>query len=279
MFNVSWLSDYTAESERLFIGGFKRLSIESIIDVSSAHNYLYYVKAINNLYDLIQGFKNEYPFDNQTRSIFKKLIFYQQGEFKKRYEKTEENKVNNNDNDDNNNSDSEYGGYDITEEVLAKWNLSIPEYIKYLFKNWCENTNKQIILNVERINNNDTSGSYSRIKHLFISDDNTSINLKTFCMLFINLKYIVIKNGLTLHDKTFQKIIKFLANKSFFKINNHEKSVCNLKEIVIIKPNEKHLNIDDAKELYLTEMNKFGWNIQCGKSQITGQNFIKIKRK
>ena len=135
---MSWLSDYTAEAERLFIGGFKPLSIESIINVSTAHNYLYYVKAINNLFDFIQGFKNEYPFDNQTRAIFKKLIFHQEALFRSKYEdELKEFYAPSGDNSDSDDDDD--GDYDIngpfTKEILAKWSLSIPEYIKHLFEN------------------------------------------------------------------------------------------------------------------------------------------------
>eukprot|EP01084_Bolivina_argentea_P012957 24286_1 len=261
MFNVSWLSDYTAESERLFIGGYKRLTIESIINVSTAHNYLFYVKAINNLFDLIQGFKNEYPFDNQIRSIFKKLIFYQEDVFKKTYNINEY--IVDEDDIDN--------GQEITKEILAKWSLSIPEYIKKLFSNWCNYTHKLITFNIDRINNFNSSGSYKRVKYLFINDDNVWCRLDRLCMLFKNVKFVVIRNGLNLHTKTFRKLIKFISNESLINITK-------LKEIIIIKPNENYLTINDAEKQYSNEIQKYGWKLRTGSSKVTAQKYIKIKR-
>ena len=201
MFNVSWLSDYTAESERLFIGGYKRLTIESIINVSTANNYSFYLKAMNNLNDLIQGFENEYPFDNQTRSIFKKLIFHQESVFKSKYGKElKKIELENKFNGDNNNysddeeeyDESKYMNAPFTNDMLVKWSLSVPDYIKYLFQNWCSHAHQQMVINIGRINQDDSNGSYKRIKYLFITPDNTWCRLDRLCTLFNNLKCLII---------------------------------------------------------------------------------------
>eukprot|EP00483_Globobulimina_turgida_P003880 UN03888 len=90
-------------------------------------------------------------------------------------------------------------------------------------------------------------------------------------MLFVNLKFVVIRNGLNLHQKTFKKLIKFISNKPLLDITN-------LKEIIIIKPNQNYLSIENARKEFQSEINKHGWTIKTGQSKVTAQPYIKIKR-
>eukprot|EP01083_Nonionella_stella_P007563 21828_1 len=241
MFNMSWLSDYTAESERLFIGGYKRLAIESIINVSSAHNYLFYIRAINNLFDLIHGLKHKYPFDNQTRNVFTKLIFHEEALFKQKH----------------------------SIEIEHSDELSIPQYIKSLFTHCCRNAHHAITLNIDRINS-----SYARVKWLFMKENDVWCKLDRLCMLFANLKYVKIKNGLALHNKTFKELICFISSAQTRQIL----SVVPLKEIVIINPREHLLTIEQAKKQFEHEIKQYGWNLVIGSSNITAQHYIKISK-
>jgi len=54
-FDCDWLSDFCGEAEKFFIGGYKPLKIETVLDVFLGRNYCNYFRALHVMADMFQG--------------------------------------------------------------------------------------------------------------------------------------------------------------------------------------------------------------------------------
>eukprot|EP01084_Bolivina_argentea_P074883 135820_1 len=81
LFNCSWISSFKEEDEQLFIGGFRRIRVESVMMVKGWNNYnkllrvLFYFDAMINGVELEYG--NEYNPKPNDISIILSLIEYE----------------------------------------------------------------------------------------------------------------------------------------------------------------------------------------------------------
>ena len=70
-FDCGWISDFGAEAEKLFIGGYKPLKVHTVLDAMLGRNYINYLKALHLIDCLLQG----YYFDSESDEI-KQIILH-----------------------------------------------------------------------------------------------------------------------------------------------------------------------------------------------------------
>ena len=226
-FECKWLTEFTNQNEILFCGGISSIKINTIYNMTTNNNYIYFIRSMNIMQTMLSGTMKTDLMTNVEEQIIRYLV---QNEFIRSM---------NNDVDITNN----LNGSDI-----------IPNYISMLFHHFCINL-KNISINLYRMNDSSFYG-YSSIKSLFLTSQNNFIKLDVLCSLFPNVPKIKIighyqkkQNCIKLDQLFFEEVLLILESNLISK-------KCKLSKIIIANPNETELTIENAIIKYRSQFEK-----------------------
>ncbi len=210
-FNCEWWSDFSTESERLFIGGLQDFNFISIRNIEECKNYENFIFPLTAFNTMIQGYSQ------QIRKAKK--------------------------------GDVKHLEAMINEEILCKLEnkmaSQIDEYILRLFHHFAINI-YHCVINLDWMDIEQWKGGgltcfgYKLFRSLFfIESDGNRVNILYFLQFLVNLKSFTIfykpyrdyKESVLMDESFIAELIKTIKF-----INNHKKLSKSFEEIVIVYP-------------------------------------------
>eukprot|EP01083_Nonionella_stella_P001405 4033_1 len=214
-FDCKWLSHAVYENEMLFFNPSETFTIENIVDMEHTLNYSAYISAMHVFDDMLHsGHATHTPSKNDVEMIGLLL----QNELKK----------------------TKHGS------VI---DADIPFYVDRLFSVWCENAQEIIRIDIDKLHD-----VYHTCKHYLITDDDSWIDVHSLCVLFKNVRQLIIK-GLRLTDATFKRLTHWMDTQK------STQSQSNLSHIVLQYPNEDDTCVEDALRKYGDAIQYRNWDI------------------
>eukprot|EP01084_Bolivina_argentea_P220597 373832_1 len=193
-FSCAWLSDFSNESEYLFIGGLQPLQFIRIIHVQYNLDYVVYLKCLNIINKMFDGRlyedhgNKEKYFNKLIAKTVKKMIHHYLSRF---------------------DSTGMYTAFKDMPEYIDRLLCHCFEYRKYICIDW-----EYMHIQFDQWKNK----GYEIAKKYICKDDYEWINIDLLCELFYNLNYIELKNGYTnkikLCHNTMDDIFEFFSSNS-----------------------------------------------------------------
>ena len=233
--DCNYWSSFPNEDERFFIGGLQSFYFLSIRDIPLGKNYRSFIKTIRILYDILSGWplENIQIFNSDTRRI--SLLI-----------------------------EAELNGYYLDSSLSR-----IPNYVLSLFHQFIINRDKVNInlynMDKELLEDEDNMKyyGYNKARHIFLCDDENTINFSKLVPLFTNLKTFNVFSPSLNADGDYEKSIKL--NQSFTdeiikcvellnKIRNYQ-----YPKFQIVNPSDSIQEFIKKNEKIFNEK---GWNVE-----------------
>ena len=240
-FDLSWISDESHESERLFIGG-QYFEIRSIIDITSKENYQFYMYAFKIFQTLTDGELILHKISNSIISILISMI-------NNELIKTNDSKINAN----------------------LKYKYKIPIYIDKVFNNYCKNIVREITIRMCYLSSKYISSS---LRKYFIGKNDNMLKLDILFNLFPSIQKMTVtyeqNHGIILNQSSYEYFLNFLDSNS-----KNDGFVFN--ELLIRPNNQKSKRIDPMIEKYHTEFEKYGVKMKKATNDF-GDDYISFEK-
>lgn len=241
-FDLSWISDESHESEKLFIGG-QYLEIRSIIDIKTKENYQFYMDAIKIFQTLIDG---EYLMHKISNSIISILIEMINNELIK----TNDSKINKD----------------------LKYKYNIPIFIDKIFNNYCKNIVKEITIRMCYLSSKYISPS---LRKYFIGKNDNMLKLDILFSLFPSIQKMRVtyeqNHGIILNQISYEYFLNFLD--SYSKQPQNQQHQFQFNELLIRPNDRKSKRIDPMIQKYSLQFKKYGVNMKR-ETNVFGDDYV-----
>ena len=221
----SWLSNYPTEDEKLLIGGYESVQLNSIIISRLGHNYCHYIQAVGIIQNMFDGRTNPLrrKIKKKTINAVNELIQYKRNQRLLRLKESDE---------------KEMELDIISDDEKENAEDDIEDYVKYLFTKFCENWKKPIQIDIVKFNK---ESEFLPFKPLIVNEDDSCIHIQTICEIFENIQCITITDGLNVTHNTFNTLLR-----SFKSVQQNIFTKLKRIEIDFMSTNDKY-QMDDIK--------------------------------